>query len=164
MQPETLKSLGGYIGTLWGAIGPLIGVIVGALLARSWSLRQWNLENRRDECRELLKEITHTSTVLIELFDRVGLNAPEARQSAWAAYLESLKVLYGRIFIARDVEREKLDERWPHSVHDFASGQINPQQFSDRVADIQASIVRMVMGRSYNVRKYSDPELAKNFR
>lgn len=43
---------------VWAALGPLIGVIVGGLLTAWWQRRQWILDNKKAEYRELLDALS----------------------------------------------------------------------------------------------------------
>jgi len=54
MTPSTAEGLK----AVWASVGPLVGVLVGALLARSWDRRKWINENRKQEYRELLTTLT----------------------------------------------------------------------------------------------------------
>src|SRR5437899_7589534 len=66
LQPETLKALGEGLKTAWASVGPLVGVIIGAMLTRAWDRRKWINENRKQEYRELLTTLTSACTVLID--------------------------------------------------------------------------------------------------
>jgi hypothetical protein len=54
IQPETWKAVRDSAGVIWSAVGPLIGVWVGAYVANRNQRRQWLLDNKRQEYRELL--------------------------------------------------------------------------------------------------------------
>ena len=50
----------------WAAAGPLVGVLLGALLGRSWDRRKWLNDNRKEEYRELITALTDAAVALIE--------------------------------------------------------------------------------------------------
>jgi hypothetical protein len=49
LQPEKLKAIGDGLKTAWAPVGPLVSVIIGAMLARAWDRRKWINENRKQE-------------------------------------------------------------------------------------------------------------------
>jgi hypothetical protein len=51
--------------TIWAAVGPLLGIVVGHYLTRSWQRRQWLADNRKDEYRKLLAGLNRLNMVLI---------------------------------------------------------------------------------------------------
>jgi len=66
IQPETLKAIGDGLKTAWASVGPLVGVLIGAMLTRAWDRRKWINENRKQEYRELLTTLTSACTALID--------------------------------------------------------------------------------------------------
>ena len=141
MQPETWKAIGEYSGKLWTAVGPLIGVLVGAWLSRGWDTEKWYQENRKQECRELLASISHAATVVLNVGH--GNSVHEANQ----AYLDSIKIFQDRIFIAGDIEKAKLLDAWAHAVGDVRNEKIDPGAFSDRLDEIRNTIINLVVQR-----------------
>ncbi len=94
-----------YISVAWAAVGPIIGVLVGALLTRSWDKQKWMNDNRKEECRELLTAISEAA--VLELKRILSVNSAGLRIESGAslqvvdeAYTNSLKVFQDRIFIA----------------------------------------------------------------
>jgi membrane protein YqaA with SNARE-associated domain len=47
-----------------GAIGSLVGVVIGHLLTRSWQHKQWLLDNKKQEYRELLSNLFEDGSCL----------------------------------------------------------------------------------------------------
>jgi len=58
-QPETWKAVGASAGVIWSAVGPLMGVCLGAYIASRNQRKQWLLDNKRQEYRELLTALTN---------------------------------------------------------------------------------------------------------
>ena len=56
MDAHRLETIGRVLGTLWGVIGPLVGVVIGAWLARSWRHKSQVLESKTPKYRELNRE------------------------------------------------------------------------------------------------------------
>jgi hypothetical protein len=60
IQPETWKMIGDYASKSWAAVGPLIGVLVGAYLTGRQK-RDWLADNKKEEYRELLSAMKKRS-------------------------------------------------------------------------------------------------------
>ena len=56
MNAQRLETIGRLLGTLWVVIGPLVGVVIGAWLARSWQHKSQLPESKRPKYRELSRE------------------------------------------------------------------------------------------------------------
>ena len=137
IEPGTLKALGEYSGKAWSVVGPLVGVLVGALLGRSWDRQKWLNDNVKQECQELLGAITKSATQILA----------DAGRKSWDTYLDALIAFHTRIFIAEEVEREKLLDLWAHAVHDFGEGR-DRHKFDDAIEKIRSAIVRMAIRRN----------------
>jgi hypothetical protein len=139
IEPATWKAIAEYSGKVWTALGPLVGVLIGAWLTRTGDRKKWERENRKEECRELITAISHAATLQIN----VG-NGTSERQ-VYEAYLESVRTFHDRIFIAKDIEGTKLLDSWAYAVNEFIRKKIDAAAFSDRVEAIRKSIVRLVV-------------------
>lgn len=139
IQPDTWKLIGEYSNRAWTPLGPLVGVLIGAWLTRSGDREKWERENRKEECRELITAISHAATLQINLG-----NGTSERQ-AYEAYLDSIKTIHDRIFIAEAIEQRDILNLWAHSVHDFGKKKIDAATFSDRVEKIRKTIVNLVV-------------------
>lgn len=99
-----------------GICGTLGGIVVGHLLTRSWQQKQWMLDRRREEFRELL-------SVLVESFAKYGdpqyLFGPSSREAMIEQSQASARcycVLTDRIFIAEDVKKMDLLKQWSDAI------------------------------------------------
>jgi hypothetical protein len=123
---------------VWSAVGPLIGVVIGALLtpwmAWRWQRKQWSSDNKKEEYRNLLDALGECVQKIKGLKERVFIsnrssfdysaNTEEAerlRQSNESNLLnnqiiETLrgasKVLEDRLFIDAALRKHKVKERW----------------------------------------------------
>jgi hypothetical protein len=127
-----------FLKYVWPAVGPLIGVLVGAYLAKSSDRKKWLSENRKQECQELLGAITACAVKILSDF---GL-AQDIEQ--YAAYLKTIEVFHTRIFIAEEVEKEKLEERWAAAVHEFGLTWMK-KNFDEALEEIRGKIIRIAM-------------------
>ena len=141
VQPETWKAIGEYTGKVWTAVGPLVGVLVGALLAHSWERKRWEKENRKEECRELIKSISHAATLILN----VAVGAGASQHDAHNAYQDTVQVFHGRIFIAEDIEKTKIVDMWAHAVGEFGAQKIDANEFGNRVEEVRRTIINFVV-------------------
>ena len=51
---------------VWAAVGPLVGVAVGAWLSARWQRQKWILDNKTEEFRSLFDALSSYRSVLIE--------------------------------------------------------------------------------------------------
>jgi hypothetical protein len=115
---EHLKAVIYYGGMAWKGVGPLTGVMVGAVLARSWDRNKWMNDNRKEEFRDLLDALTDAATRLMaeqEQANRAPFgywNDDEAR----ASHVEALKIIKTRIYIADDLKEMELFDRWSKAI------------------------------------------------
>jgi hypothetical protein len=56
MNARKLEIIGSFLGKTWGVIGPVVGVLIGAWLARSWQREHRPLRSKKAEYRELRRE------------------------------------------------------------------------------------------------------------
>jgi hypothetical protein len=139
IQPETWKKIHDAIGPTWSVLGPLVGIGVGAWLSRSGDRKKWLNDKRAEECRELITSITHSATLRLNMGQ--GISPKEAND----AYMESLRIIHDRIFIAEEVEEKQVLESWAHAVGDLNKGKISDGEFSDRLKTIRETIVKIAM-------------------
>jgi hypothetical protein len=132
----------------WAAAGPLVGVLVGALLGRSWDRRKWLNDNRKEEYRELITALTDAATAMMERVEsRDGAHIQLVRERSEfveekrGRYLKSLKVLQDRLFIAAEIEKMKLFDRWGDAVKKVLDDK-NVSAFDDKFEVIKSDIVK----------------------
>jgi|SRR6267154_3344340 len=139
MTPSTAEGLK----AVWASVGPLVGVLVGALLARSWDRRKWTNENRRQEYRELLTALTSACTALIDNAQAVVQSPPE-QIFARDEYFKSLRVLQDRIFIANEIGKMNLFDRWGTAMKDLQETR-NFHKFEDTFEAMRKEIVKQAV-------------------
>ena len=62
------------IRAVWGAIGPLVGVLVGAYATRRWQRTQWLLDGKKTEYRELLSVLAKNAHILVKYLPPVAIS------------------------------------------------------------------------------------------
>jgi len=143
IQPETLKAIGDGLKTAWASVGPLVGVLIGAMLTRAWDRRKWINENRKQEYRELLTTLTSACTALIDNAQALVQSSAE-QISARGAYFKSLQVLQDRIFIANEIGKMNLFDRWAAAMKDLQETK-DFRKFEDSFEVMKNEIVKEAM-------------------
>jgi hypothetical protein len=114
---------------IWAPIGPLVGITIAHLLSKSWQRRQWELDNVKDETREMLQ----TFTALVPAFTmwarhcRFYSSTNEAQVQQMNKfqdeYIERTTAFHcalkDRLFIATDVKRLRIKERWATAMKQY---------------------------------------------
>jgi hypothetical protein len=90
--------------TIWAALGPLAGILVGHYLTRSWQRRQWIADNQKEEYRKLLSGLNRLNMVLI--LDHTNHNV--GIQDIKEAMEEITIALNTSLFIVDFLERSKV--------------------------------------------------------
>jgi hypothetical protein len=143
VQPETLRALGDVGGKVWSAIGPLIGVLVGAWLGRSWDHKKWMNDNRKEECRELLTAMMKDADSCMEIRAQVraaGTTNAATVQATWADSRKCMIVLQDRIFIAKRLREEKLFNRWHDATNEFLKDG-DEHKFGDKLNQLKGVVI-----------------------
>lgn len=143
LQPETLKVLGDGLKNAWASVGPLVGVIIGAMLTRAWDRRKWINENRKQEYRELLTTLTTACTALIDNAQTL-VQTPAEQIAARDEYFKSLRVLQDRIFIANEISKMNLFDRWGTAMKDLQETK-DFRKFEDSFEIMRSEIVKHAM-------------------
>lgn len=138
-------SVGKYISTAWTAIGPLFGVLVGALLARSWDRRKWLNDNRKQEYRELLTALTDSATSLIEQAQSGSFRTFDQDVETQTLYFKTIKLMQDRIFVAEEIARMKLFDRWGNAVEGL-KGMKDIKTFEETFETLRKEIVAKAIG------------------
>lgn len=143
LQPETLKAFGEGLKTAWASVGPLVGVIIGAMLTRAWDRRKWINENRKQEYRELLTSLTNACTMLIDNAQAI-VQSPAEQIATRDEYFKSLRVLQDRIFIANEIGKMNLFDRWGTAMKDLQETK-DFRRFEDSFEAMRNEIVKQAM-------------------
>jgi hypothetical protein len=108
-----------FLARAWSVIGPLAGVCIGAWLSRSWQRKQWVLESKKGEWRELISCLSQSAHFILNNSPHLigpggmgGLKSGEQERQSDEAIDRGHTVIADRIFIADIMEREKIGDRW----------------------------------------------------
>jgi hypothetical protein len=112
MQPQTATLIVGALG-IGGTLG---GIICGHLLTRSWQRKQWLLDRRADEFRELLTALSDSLRVSMLMHSGGALGPNEQREIA-NAHSAAIRVIRSRIFVFYDIAKLDIELRWIRAVN-----------------------------------------------
>jgi len=129
------------IQAIWNVVGPLVGVFIGAYLTTHIQRKQWLLDNKKQEYRELLSTLTRCFNEISEAHMPMVAFSPEDHRRHTAAVKESLAVIRDRIFIARDLEVMKLEDRWTLGLLGLNSVDRDASEFSALFGTLRAEIL-----------------------
>ncbi len=126
---------------VWAAVGPLMGVMLGSYLAMRTQRKHWVLDNKKEEYRELLGTLTRAFDDIIEQHALMVAHGPEEQRKYMAAEKSAMAVIRDRIFIAREIEKMKLLERWTLASMEFDHDR-DGDKSAARFGAIRGDIVR----------------------
>jgi hypothetical protein len=112
MSPSVLL-VWNFLTRAWSGVGPLVGVLIGAWLSRSWQQRHWARDNRKAEYRELINCLSQNAHLLMRsLGPSVGGLTDEELWGNDGAASRGYNVISDRLFIAEVMKRENVRDRW----------------------------------------------------
>src|SRR4249920_2709756 len=87
--------------TIWAAAGPLVGILIGHYLTRSWQRTQWIADNQKEEYRRLLTALHRLNLLIADGKPLMGQDVNQAVDEVTEAVNTSL-------FIYDFLEESKL--------------------------------------------------------
>jgi hypothetical protein len=140
MQPQTVTLIVAGIG-IGGTLG---GVAAGHFLTRSWQRKQWLLDRRKDEFRELMD-------TLVESFGKYanprlkfeGMTQEDVYHVGEASAL-CYQTMCNRIYIAHDVQRMGLIAQWSAAIDEYTRTR-EALVFGDALRRMTTQVVQVAM-------------------
>jgi ElaB/YqjD/DUF883 family membrane-anchored ribosome-binding protein len=113
MNEQTLYAMlhvaGGFLVRAWIAIGPLVGVLIGARLNQSWQRKRWLLESKQTEYRELISRLSESVHCIVKNW--AGITGQQ-REEARNAVMAGMSVIEDRILIHKQIVAQNVAARW----------------------------------------------------
>jgi hypothetical protein len=125
---------------LWGVIAPLIGVLLGHFLSRSWQQTQWMQDRQKEEWRELLSVLTRSFAVICKYTAPIMRLDGDNKRAVEEAQTVAQTTIRDRIFIAKEVKHLDIYKTWVEAVETFERDRIYIA-FAQQYAVINAKIV-----------------------
>ena len=124
--------------TLWAAVGPIAGVLIGHYLLRGAQRRQWVSDNRLKEWRELIEVLISAFAIILRV-RAIDVKGEQNRRELHENGLRAIEVISNRVFIHDDVERIRLLDQWNNATHTFLV-EGNSREFSAAFQKIMAKV------------------------
>jgi hypothetical protein len=120
------------------------GVLIGHYLTRSWQREQWLLDRRKEEYRELISALSTVFTNMQRFGTGVGDRDFNIRLAQVNA--DSYRVIRDRIFIADEIAKAQIMERW-YSILGAAEDDQHAawRTFVDGYEDLTKKLVQMAV-------------------
>ncbi|MGA9393661.1 MAG: hypothetical protein WBV69_24730 [Candidatus Sulfotelmatobacter sp.] len=104
--------------TIWAAAGPVVGILTGHYLTRSWQRRQWIADNRKDEYRKLLAGLNRLNMVLVQDHTNQNVGIQEIKEA-----MEEISIaLNTSLFIVDFLEESKVADDVLQASRQFKQG------------------------------------------
>ena len=120
MQPSTVALIGAVV----AVVGTLGGVVIGQTMTRDAQHKQWRRDNARQECRELLGQLSVCLFALIDwtkMLRNGGYSADSAAitQQYSSSVLDLHRNLGSRLVIANEIKKAQIKKRWAAVIADY---------------------------------------------
>jgi hypothetical protein len=105
-----------YAKGTWAAVGPLVGVLIGAYISNRNQRKQRIADNKREEYRELLATLSKAITIFFR--DRAGLlpNGTNRIDLLTTTSNNVMEAIQTRIYIASVMTRLQVLPRWKEAL------------------------------------------------
>jgi hypothetical protein len=90
--------------TIWASVGPLVGILIGHYLGKSWQRRQWIADNQKEEYRRLLRALNGLNVKLVQEHCNGIVNEQEIKEAAE----EITEALNTSLFITEFLTKSKV--------------------------------------------------------
>ena len=131
---------------IWGVVGPLVGVLIGAYVANRNQRKQRIADSKKEEYRELLAIMSKTMTTFF--FDRARLLPSGTDRVTLLATTSNnvIEVIQTRIFIASVMTDLKVLPRWNAALRLPQRDDKDNLEFADTVGTILEDIRNAARG------------------
>lgn len=130
---------------IWAAVGPMVGLGLGYLLTTRQQRKQWLIDKRREEYRELLGALTGSYMTLMHISEQVEKKQKVQEEISLLgekAKIEAYRVLRDRIIIADEIMAADTLSAWDTAVTNYLMN-LDTFKFANRFSEINATLVHM---------------------
>jgi hypothetical protein len=120
MQPSTVALIGAGV----AVVGTLGGVIIGQTMTRDAQHKQWRRDNVRQECRELLGQLSVSLFALIDWtrslrHGEIKDQRAAASQQYDTSVIDLHRKLGSCLLIANEIKNTQIKKRWKDATDDY---------------------------------------------
>ena len=135
---------------VWAAVGPLVGVVIGAWLSARWERRKWVLDNKTAEYRGILDALNSYRPILTEYYAlyRISLVAVPAQKKyddtiALAKALDAVTNAFDdRIFTRQAIAQSGARNDWNSFANKLRSDKSDLDELLKMVDSIHGKLVK----------------------
>ncbi len=129
----------------WGVASPLLGIIIGHVLSRSWQLEQWRMDRRWQDYQAVMTAVTSAYTAMIRLTEASTTSSftPELMERVDSIKRDSFRVIRDRITIADELEHWNILADWDAAVTNYEADPDQSRRFAERFNDLNDRLIRM---------------------
>lgn len=95
-----------------GVGGALVGIVIGHFLTRNSQHKQWLLDNRKEEFRQLVSALTEATVEHLAYILSQGTSEPEPRSIWMVAQKRAFCAITDRVYIASDIDKIDASNRY----------------------------------------------------
>jgi len=154
IQPETWQTIHDDVRAAWSVVGPLIyalvGLLVGAYLTNRNQQKYWVADNKRAEYRELLTALSEAFTTIVRLRGTGVASGAQEQRLLENLELRANIVILDRIFIADDVAKMEILNRWNGALQVYdrtLDKSVFGAAYSEIRHDVALSAAKIITGR-----------------
>lgn len=103
--------------TIWGVVGPIVGLLAGHFLSASTEHKRWIADNRKDEYRKLLGALAKVNVELLDLHS--GSGNLETLDNGMNEFSQATNTC---LFITDFLEKSKVLDDIKQAVQSFITG------------------------------------------
>jgi len=119
MSQSDWKIVGDWAGKVWTALGPLVGVCIGAWLTSRHLKTSRIADSKKDEYRELLSTLTRTLKTIANFHGPMSVHSGKEEQEYYEAKDEALIAIDTRLFIRKEMNKIELRQRWQNAAQEL---------------------------------------------
>ncbi|HEY2495998.1 MAG TPA: hypothetical protein VGK24_02925 [Candidatus Angelobacter sp.] len=129
--------------SIWGAVGPLVGVRYGQELAKRNQRAQWILDSKKQEYKELLKAMGEAFATYIHYYCSPSEKEKRDVTTLSEADKKVLLSIDGSLFIRDEVNREKIGERFVELLRAIENGKKNYSEAGVVYGEIRNAVIEL---------------------
>jgi len=142
VNPQTVSSLK----TVWGYIGPLVGVCLGAFLGWHMQRSHWRADNRKREFQELLTALMRGHIAICRILPPGAMVWSREEMRGFNDDIQGVDIaMEDRVFIGDEVRKLDLKGRWDRAMGGFRATH-HLQTFEREFEKIKEDIIKAAQG------------------
>jgi hypothetical protein len=122
-------------------LGTVVGAVLTHVLSKSSERKRWIADKKIEEYQELLRALMRAAAVTAVHFPSTS---PNKQQEIQSAHSEALQILTTRLFVAKDIKREGIIQKWEQYLREFQQAK-DFHLFGNRCGEMIVSITNLAL-------------------